>query len=90
MQMIWQMPSPWPDFNEVNHLRMSLIENTGRWLGTTSTADYVPVTVESLPERKGSVVANFGLGLPPDRIALSTVPPTAPPAPSGTRPPSAA
>jgi hypothetical protein len=67
-------PSPWPDFNEVNHLRMSLIENTGRWLGTTSTADYVPVTVESLPERKGSVVANFGLGLPPDRINHAMLP----------------
>jgi hypothetical protein len=67
-------PAPWPDFNEVNHLRMSLIENTGRWLGTTSTADYVPVTVESLPERKGSVVANFGLGLPPDRINHAMLP----------------
>jgi hypothetical protein len=67
-------PSPWPNFNEVNHLRMSLIENTGRWLGTTSTADYVPVTVESLPDRKGSVVANFGLGLPPDRINHAMLP----------------
>jgi hypothetical protein len=67
-------PAPWPDFHEVNLLRMSLIENTGRWLGTTSTADYVPVTVESLPERKGSVVANFGLGLPPDRINHSMLP----------------
>jgi hypothetical protein len=67
-------PAPWPDFNEVNQLRMSLIENTGRWLGTTSTADYVPVTVESLPQRKGSVVANFGLGLPPDRINHAMLP----------------
>lgn len=67
-------PAPWPEFNEVNHLRMSLIENTGRWLGTTSTADYVPVTVESLPQRKGSVVANFGLGLPPDRINHAMLP----------------
>ncbi len=67
-------PAPWPDFNEVNQLRMTLIENTGRWLGTTSTADYVPVSVESLPERKGSVVANFGLGLPPDRINHAMLP----------------
>ena len=67
-------PAPWPNFNEVNQLRMSLIENTGRWLGTTSTADYVPVTVESLPQRKGSVVANFGLGLPPDRINHAMLP----------------
>ncbi|MFN2137280.1 MAG: 6-pyruvoyl-tetrahydropterin synthase-related protein [Candidatus Promineifilaceae bacterium] len=67
-------PAPWPDFNEVNQLRMTLIENTGRWLGTTSTADYVPVTVESLPQRKGSVVANFGLGLPPDRVNYDMLP----------------
>jgi hypothetical protein len=67
-------PAPWPDFGEVNHLRMTLIENTGRWLGTTSTADYVPATVESLPARKGSVVANFGLGLPPDRVNHDMLP----------------
>ncbi len=67
-------PAPWPDFAEVNHLRMSLIENTGRWLGTTSTADYVPATVETLPARKGSVVANFGLGLPPDRVNHEMLP----------------
>lgn len=65
---------PWPDFGEVNTLRMSLIENTGRWLGTTSTADYVPATVETLPARKGSVVANFDLGLPPDRVNRDMLP----------------
>ena len=67
-------PAPWADFEEVNQLRMTLIENTGRWLGTTSTADYVPVTVESLPRRKGSVVANFGVGLPPDRVNHDMLP----------------
>jgi hypothetical protein len=67
-------PAPWPDFAEVNHLRISLIENTGRWLGTTSTADYVPATVDIIPPRKGSVVANFGLGLPPDRINRDALP----------------
>jgi hypothetical protein len=35
-------PTPWAPFGEVNTLRMSQIENSGRWLGTTSTADYVP------------------------------------------------
>ena len=61
-------PTPWQPFGEVNMLRMTLIENSGRWLGTTSTADYVPATVEMLPERKESVVANFSLGLPLDRL----------------------
>lgn len=68
-----QVP-PWPNFGEVNVLRMSLIENTGRWLGTTSTADYVPATVDIIPQRKGSVVANFERGLPPDRINWDMIP----------------
>ncbi len=67
-------PSPWPDFGEVNHLRMTLIENTGRWLGTTSTADYVPVTVDTIPNREGSVVAPFAQGLPPDRVNWANLP----------------
>ncbi len=67
-------PSPWPDFGEVNNLRMSLIENTGRWLGTTSTADYVPVTVDIIPSRKGSVVAPIADGLPPDRVNYAMLP----------------
>lgn len=67
-------PPPWEPFGEVNTLRMSLIENSGRWLGTTSTADYVPATVEMLPERKSSVVENFSLGLPPDRVNREAMP----------------
>jgi hypothetical protein len=67
-------PAPWPDFGEVNTLRMSLIENSGRWLGTTSTADYVPATVEMLPQRKSEVVGNFALGLPPDRVNREVLP----------------
>jgi hypothetical protein len=67
-------PTPWQPFGEVNLLRMSLIENSGRWLGTTSTADYVPVTVEMLPGRKGSVVENFSRGLPPDRVNREAMP----------------
>ncbi len=67
-------PSPWPDFGEVNNLRMTLIENTGRWLGTTSTADYVPATVDMQPSRKGSVVAPIASGLPPDRVNYDMLP----------------
>lgn len=67
-------PTPWPDFGEVNQLRMTLIENTGRWLGTTSTADYVPTTVDIVPGRKGSVVAPFAEGLPPDRVNWDMLP----------------
>ncbi|HID53839.1 MAG TPA: hypothetical protein EYP41_17605 [Anaerolineae bacterium] len=67
-------PAPRDDFGEVNNLRMTLIENSGRWLGTTSTADYVPATVDTLPTRKGSVVAPIAEGKPPDRVNYATLP----------------
>jgi hypothetical protein len=43
-------------------LRLTLIENSGRWLGTTSTSDYVPATVDVIPRRVDSVVAGIGRG----------------------------
>lgn len=67
-------PPPWADFGEVNTLRLSLIENTGRWLGTTSTADYVPATVDTVPGRKGSVVGGLAEGKPMDRVNYETLP----------------
>ncbi len=67
-------PAMWPPFGEVNTLRMSLIENSGRWLGTTSTADYVPATVIMLPARRGSVIAPIEQGLPPDRVNYEAMP----------------
>ncbi len=67
-------PALWGDFGEVNTLRMTLIENTGRWLGTTSTADYVPATVDTVPARKGSVVGPVAEGKPMDRVNYETLP----------------
>ncbi len=67
-------PAPWLPFGEVNTLRMSQIENSGRWLGTTSTADYVPVTVEMLPPRRLQMVDAIALGLPPDRVNHEAMP----------------
>ena len=67
-------PAPWEPFGEVNTLRMSQIENSGRWLGTTSTADYVPATVEMLPPRRLQMVDPLALGLPPDRVNHEAMP----------------
>lgn len=67
-------PPPWPDFGPVSTLRMSLIENTGRWLGTTSTADYVPATVEMIPPRQEAVVSAFAANAPLDRVNRVTLP----------------
>jgi hypothetical protein len=67
-------PTPWPDFAEVNNLRMTTIELKGRWLGTTSTADYVPVTVDTIPARVYEVVRGFEEGTPLDRVNRATLP----------------
>ena len=67
-------PTSWAPFGEVNTLRMSQIENSGRWLGTTSTADYVPVTVEMLPPRRLQMVDAIAQGLPPDRVNHEAMP----------------
>ena len=67
-------PAPWAPFGEVNTLRMSQIENSGRWLGTTSTADYVPVTVEMLPPRRLQMVDAIAEGRPPDRVNHEAMP----------------
>ena len=67
-------PAPWPEFGDVFSLRMSLIEHSGRWLGTTSTADYVPVTVEMIPTRNGAVVAGFLTNTPLDRVNRPALP----------------
>jgi hypothetical protein len=67
-------PAPWPDFGDVFTFRMSLIEHSGRWLGTTSTADYVPATVDTVPSRNGNVVAGFLTNEPLDRVNRVTLP----------------
>ncbi|HEX6385793.1 MAG TPA: hypothetical protein VF177_14080 [Anaerolineae bacterium] len=67
-------PAPWPDFGPVNMLRMTEIEWKGRWLGTTSTADFVPSTVDTVPGRIGSVVQGFYEGKPLDRVNRVTLP----------------
>jgi hypothetical protein len=67
-------PAPWPDFGDVFTFRMSLIEHSGRWLGTTSTADYVPATVDTIPARDGNVVYGFLVNKPLNRVNRPTVP----------------
>ena len=67
-------PAPWPQFGDVFPLRVAMIEQKGRWLGTTSTADYVPVTVDSIPKPTEDVVRGFHEGTPLDRVNRYTIP----------------
>lgn len=74
MALPLSQPAPWPDFGEVNRLRMTLIEQKGRWLGTTSTSDYVPATVDAVPRRNPALVAGFFENEPLDRINRPSLP----------------
>ncbi|MCI0729476.1 MAG: glycosyltransferase family 39 protein, partial [Chloroflexi bacterium] len=68
-----QVP-PWPaDFGETTTRRLLEVELSGRWLGTTSTADFVPATVELLPGPEGSLLADLFAGRPPDRVNRATL-----------------
>lgn len=69
-----QVP-PWPaDFGPTTELRVLEEELAGRWLGTTSTADFVPATVDVLPRPAPSLVEDFRTGRPLDRVNRATLP----------------
>ncbi|MFN2190201.1 MAG: hypothetical protein ACK2T3_15670, partial [Candidatus Promineifilaceae bacterium] len=66
---------PWEnDFGETTAGRVLEFELSGRWLGTTSTADFVPATVERLPKPEQALVEAIREGRPPDRVNRITLP----------------
>ena len=69
-----QMP-PWPaEFGGTGRKEVVDIELTGRWLGTTATADFVPATVEVLPLPNNAVLWNFWTNEPLERLNRATIP----------------
>ncbi|MEM7111268.1 MAG: 6-pyruvoyl-tetrahydropterin synthase-related protein [Chloroflexota bacterium] len=68
------VPTPWADFGPATLLTMTQIEHRGRWLGTTSTADYVPATVDTVPQRKGEVIRGYYEDFPVERLNLDSLP----------------
>ncbi|MBK9051863.1 MAG: hypothetical protein IPL78_13415 [Chloroflexi bacterium] len=68
-------PVPWPeDFGDTDPARVLSIERSGSWLGTTSTADFVPATVELLPKPQPTMVEALLTGQPVDRVNRATMP----------------
>jgi hypothetical protein len=66
---------PWePDFGPVNSTRVAHIELAGHWLGTTSTADFLPVTVEVLPTPEGQLLLALFEGRELDRVNRAALP----------------
>ena len=53
------------------------LELAGRWLGTTSTADFVPATVEMVPRETPQVLGDFWEGGIIERLNRETIPDTA-------------
>ncbi len=69
-----QVP-PWPaDFGPTTAVRVLEEELAGRWLGTTSTSDFVPSTVDAIPKPEQALLADFFAGRPLDRVNRVTLP----------------
>lgn len=61
--------APWPaDFGETTVARIAYLETRGRWLGTTSTSDFVPATVDTVSEQNGQLLEGLFNNRTPDRI----------------------
>lgn len=67
-------PPPWGPFGPTTALAVMQIELEGRWLGTTSTADFVPATVVTIPRVQDAVLADYLAGRPPERLNRATLP----------------
>ncbi len=68
-------PPTWPaDFGPTDPAGIVQAELSGRWLGTTSTADYVPADVAVVPRASEQLLAAYRAGGPVDRVNRATVP----------------
>ncbi|MDX1686588.1 MAG: hypothetical protein R3248_01260 [Candidatus Promineifilaceae bacterium] len=69
-----QVP-PWPGVHwDTSPGGVARVEMRGRWLGTTSTADFVPATVDVIPDPNEQLVRDLLEGRPPDRVNRETLP----------------
>ena len=69
-----QVP-PWSaDFGPTDRAATILVELQGRWLGTTSTSDFVPATVDMIPGPNSEVAGVYMAGGVPDRVNRATLP----------------
>jgi hypothetical protein len=68
-------PPPWsPEPWDTTAGGVLAEEMRGRWLGTTSTADFVPATVDVIPRPTEQVVEAIRAGEQPDRVNRATLP----------------
>ncbi len=67
-------PPPWGDFGGSGVREVAVIELQGRWLGTTSTADFLPATVQTAPSPTQQLVSALLNNRPIDRVNRVTLP----------------
>ncbi len=66
---------PWPaDFGPTTAGRVLSEELAARWLGTTSTADFVPATIDAIPGPQESLLLPILQNRPADRVNRVTLP----------------
>ncbi len=66
---------PWEgDFGPTDTKSVVEIERAGRWLGTTSTADFLPNTVDLTPKPNPEMAQALIENRPPDRVNRATLP----------------
>jgi hypothetical protein len=68
------VPPSWGDFGPTDQLAMLEFELNGRALGTTSTGDFIPVSVITVPEASASLIDSYRRGGPIDKVDRETLP----------------
>lgn len=68
---------PWDAFGPTEAVDGLMLELEGRWLGTTSTADFVPATVEMVPREEPQVLGDFWEQGIIERLNRATLPESA-------------
>lgn len=69
--------TPWGDFGPTDLGAVTFQEFKGRWLGTTSTADFLPATVLFVPPPIKEMTEQLYANQLPDRVNRYTLPKTA-------------
>ena len=78
LTIIFSMPlmqvTPWGEFGPTDLAAAAYQEQKGRWLGTTSTADFIPSTVEIVPLPARETIGDLFNNKAPDRVNRYSLP----------------
>ncbi len=69
--------TPWGEFGPTDLAAVAFQEQKGRWLGTTSTADFIPATALVDPKPVVDLLDDLGANQTPDRVNRYSLPQSA-------------